>query len=115
MAFVTGLVVVVFKTKLTVEDLFSSMLAFIPTGWGILCLAIAWKPLVKRLGLWKSIRSLGRLYDAGMGMIVFIPIAICSWLPFVSTFQTRLMFNQAFSRGLEISLILAGNKPNSEL
>jgi len=115
MAFVTGVVVVVFKTKLTVEDLFSSMLAFIPTGWGILCLAIAWKPLVKRLGLWKSIRSLGRLYDAGMGMIVFIPIAICSWLPFVSTFQTRLMFNQAFSRGLEISLILAGNKPNSEL
>jgi len=39
MAFVTGVVVVVFKTKLTVEDLFSSMLAFIPTGWGILCVS----------------------------------------------------------------------------
>lgn len=115
MAFLTGLVVVVFKTTLTVKDVFASILAFIPTGWGILCLAIAWKPIVKRLGLWKSIRSLGRLYDAGMGMIVFIPVAMCSWLPFVSTFQTRLMFNQAFSRGLEISLILAGNKPNSEL
>lgn len=115
MSCLTALVVVVIKTDLTVTDLFSSMLAFIPTGWGILCLAIAWKPIVKRLGLWKSIRSLGRLYDAGMGMIVFIPIAICSWLPFVSTFQTRLMFNQAFSRGLEISLILAGNKPNKEL
>lgn len=115
MSCLTALLVVVIKTELTVTDLFSSMLAFIPTGWGILCLAIAWKPIVKRLGLWKSIRSLGRLYDAGMGMIVFIPIAICSWLPFVSTFQTRLMFNQAFSRGLEISLILAGNKPNKEL
>eukprot|EP00252_Welwitschia_mirabilis_P020487 TRINITY_DN5035_c0_g1_i1.p1 TRINITY_DN5035_c0_g1~~TRINITY_DN5035_c0_g1_i1.p1 ORF type:complete len:1905 (-),score=310.30 TRINITY_DN5035_c0_g1_i1:173-5887(-) len=112
---VAGLAVVVFLTDLTIGDLFASILAFIPTGWGVLCIAISWKPVIKRLGLWKSIRSLARLYDAGMGMIVFIPIAICSWLPFVSTFQTRLMFNQAFSRGLEISLILAGNKPNSQL
>lgn len=76
-------------------------------------IAAAWKPYVKKLGLWKSIRSLGRLYDAGMGMLIFIPVALFSWFPFVSTFQTRLMFNQAFSRGLEISLILAGNNPNT--
>lgn len=76
-------------------------------------IAAAWKPLMKRLGLWKSIRSLARLYDAGMGMVILIPIALFSWFPFVSTFQTRLMFNQAFSRGLEISLILAGNNPNT--
>lgn len=75
-------------------------------------IASAWKPVVKRMGLWKSIRSIARLYDAGMGMLIFIPIAFLSWFPFVSTFQTRLMFNQAFSRGLEISLILAGNNPN---
>lgn len=77
--------------------------------------AAAWKPIVKKVGLWKSIRSLARLYDAGMGMLIFIPVAFSSWFPFVSTFQTRLMFNQAFSRGLEISLILAGNNPNTEL
>lgn len=76
-------------------------------------IAVAWKPLMKKLGFWKSIRSMSRLYDAGMGMLIFIPIAFCSWFPFVSTFQTRLMFNQAFSRGLEISLILAGNNPNT--
>jgi callose synthase len=76
-------------------------------------IAAAWKPFVKKLGLWKSVRSLGRLYDAGMGMLIFIPVAFVSWFPFVSTFQTRLMFNQAFSRGLEISLILAGNNPNN--
>ena len=78
-------------------------------------IAAAWKPIVKKMGLWKSIRSLARLYDAGMGMLIFIPVAFSSWFPFVSTFQTRLMFNQAFSRGLEISLILAGNNPNTEL
>lgn len=70
---------------------------------------------MKKLRLWKSVRSLARLYDAVMGMLIFIPIVILSWFPFVSTFQTRLMFNQAFSRGLEISLILAGDKPNTGL
>ncbi|OIV91208.1 hypothetical protein TanjilG_30430 [Lupinus angustifolius] len=108
-----GLAVAVVLTKLTIGDIFASLLAFIPTGWGILSIAVAWKPVMKKLGLWKSIRSIGRLYDAGMGAIIFLPIVFFSWFPFVSTFQTRLMFNQAFSRGLEISLILAGNNPNT--
>lgn len=108
-----GLAVAVVLTDLSVPDIFACILAFVPTGWGIISIAAAWKPLMKKLGLWKSVRSLARLYDAGMGMVIFIPIALFSWFPFVSTFQTRLMFNQAFSRGLEISLILAGNNPNT--
>lgn len=76
-------------------------------------IAVAWKPVMKKLGIWKSVRTLARLYDAGMGMFVIVPIAMFSWLPFVSTFQTRLLFNQAFSRGLEISLILSGNNQNN--
>ncbi|XP_074292592.1 callose synthase 9-like [Silene latifolia] len=108
-----GIAVAVALTSLSLPDIFACILAFIPTGWGILSIAIAWKPVIKRLGMWKSVRSLARLYDAGMGMIIFIPIAFFSWFPFMSTFQTRLMFNQAFSRGLEISLILAGNNANS--
>ncbi|KAJ0968111.1 hypothetical protein J5N97_025028 [Dioscorea zingiberensis] len=111
-----GLVVVlalfVALTKLSIPDLFASLLAFIPTGWAILSLAITWKGLVKSLGLWESVREIARMYDAGMGMIIFIPVAFLSWFPFISTFQSRLLFNQAFSRGLEISLILAGNKAN---
>lgn len=113
MLVLAGLVAAVVLTKLSLPDIFACILAFIPTGWAILSIAVAWKPLMKKLHLWKSLRSLARLYDAGMGMFIFIPIAICSWFPFVSTFQTRLLFNQAFSRGLEISLILAGNKPNT--
>lgn len=141
-----GLAVAIKFTDLTIADVFASILAFVPTGWGILSVShhysfscflvfllslfgymlvtytplcaqicIAWKPLMKKLGLWKSIRSIALLYDAGMGMVIFIPIALSSWFPFVSTFQTRLMFNQAFSRGLEISVLLAGNNPNSGL
>ncbi|KAM3740911.1 hypothetical protein ACB098_08G135300 [Castanea mollissima] len=112
---IAGLAVAVALTNLSIPDIFACILAFVPTGWGLLSIAAAWKPIVKKVGLWKSIRSLARLYDAGMGMLIFIPVAFSSWFPFVSTFQTRLMFNQAFSRGLEISLILAGNNPNTEL
>jgi len=108
-----GLVLAILFTELSIGDVFASILAFVPTGWGIISIAMAWKPVVKKLGLWKTVRALARLYDAGTGMIIFIPIAICSWFPFISTFQTRLLFNQAFSRGLEISLILAGNNPNA--
>lgn len=108
-----GIIVAVVLTNLSVTDIFASILAFIPTGWAILSIACAWKPVIKKMGLWKSVRSLARLYDAGMGMLIFLPVAFCSWFPFVSTFQTRMMFNQAFSRGLEISLILAGDNPNS--
>ncbi|XP_006354195.1 callose synthase 9 [Solanum tuberosum] len=112
---VAGLAAAVILTELTVTDVFACILAFIPTGWGILSIAAAWKPLIKKIGMWKSFRSVARLFDAGMGVLIFIPIALFSWFPFISTFQTRLMFNQAFSRGLEISLILAGNNPNTGL
>jgi callose synthase len=45
-----------------------------------------------------------------MGLLLFTPIAFLAWFPFVSEFQTRMLFNQAFSRGLQISRILGGQK-----
>uniref|UniRef100_A0A5B7BUS1 1,3-beta-glucan synthase n=1 Tax=Davidia involucrata TaxID=16924 RepID=A0A5B7BUS1_DAVIN len=109
---IAALCLVVVFSDLSIADLFACILAFIPTGWAIICLAIAWKRIVRSLGLWDSVREFSRMYDAGMGMIIFAPVAVLSWFPFVSTFQSRLLFNQAFSRGLEISIILAGNKAN---
>jgi len=114
-AILAGVTVAIVLTDLTVGDVFASSLAFIPTGWGLLCIAIALRPIMKWVGLWSSVRGIARLYDAAMGMVVFIPIALLSWFPFVSTFQTRLVFNQAFSRGLEISVLLAGDNPNRAL
>lgn len=111
---VAALCLVVALTGLSVPDLFASVLAFIATGWAVLCLAITWRRVVWSLGLWESVKEFARMYDAGMGIIIFAPVAILSWFPFVSTFQSRILFNQAFSRGLEISLILAGNKANVE-
>jgi callose synthase len=94
----------------TVGDLFASILAFIPTGWALLQIAQACKPLVLQLGFWHSVKSLARGYEYLMGLFLFTPVAVLSWFPFISEFQTRLLFNQAFSRGLQISRILAGRK-----
>ncbi|KAG0624695.1 hypothetical protein M758_3G268300 [Ceratodon purpureus] len=115
LAVVAGVSVAVVLTDLTIGDVFASALAIIPTGWGLLSIAIAMRPIVKRCRLWKSVQGIARLYDAAMGMILFIPIALLSWFPFVTTFQTRLVFNQAFSRGLEIAVLLAGNNPNAAI
>ncbi|CAD6212301.1 unnamed protein product [Miscanthus lutarioriparius] len=111
---IAGIALLIVLTSFTVADLFASALAFIATVWCVLCLAITWKRVVKALGLWDSVREIARMYDAGMGAIIFVPIVFFSWFPFVSTFQSRFLFNQAFSRGLEISLILAGNKANQQ-
>lgn len=60
--------------------------------------------------IWASVKELSRAYEYVMGLIIFLPIAVLSWFPFVSEFQTRLLFNQAFSRGLQIAMILSGKK-----
>ncbi|KAL5722918.1 Callose synthase 5 [Ranunculus cassubicifolius] len=95
---------------LTVGDIFVSLLAFLPTGWALLQIAQAFRTPMKSLGLWGSVKALARGYEYIMGLVIFMPVAILAWFPFVSDFQTRLLFNQAFSRGLQISRILAGGK-----
>eukprot|EP00252_Welwitschia_mirabilis_P024085 TRINITY_DN6_c2_g1_i1.p1 TRINITY_DN6_c2_g1~~TRINITY_DN6_c2_g1_i1.p1 ORF type:complete len:1930 (-),score=301.24 TRINITY_DN6_c2_g1_i1:544-6333(-) len=91
-------------------DLFACVLAFMPTGWALLQIAQACRPIVEKIEFWDSVRALARAYEFIMGLLLFTPVAILAWFPFVSEFQTRLLFNQAFSRGLQISRILAGRK-----
>ncbi|KAJ4886039.1 Callose synthase 9 [Raphanus sativus] len=75
-----GIIVEVVLTELSVTDILACvLLAFVPTGWGILSIACAWKPVSKRIGMWESVRSLAWLYDAGMGMLIFLPVALFSW------------------------------------
>ncbi|ONK69903.1 uncharacterized protein A4U43_C05F28050 [Asparagus officinalis] len=113
LGFLSVMTVLFVVCGLTVPDVFASILGFMPTGWSILLIGQATKPLVKRVGFWDSIRELGRAYEYVMGLVLFAPIAVLAWFPFVSEFQTRLLFNQAFSRGLQISRILAGRKDSN--
>ncbi|XVF20923.1 hypothetical protein REPUB_Repub12eG0045600 [Reevesia pubescens] len=108
--FLLAIVIILFKLcGLTVSDLFASIIAFTPTGWAFILIGQACRPLLPKL-IWGPIKELARAYDYMMGLLLFTPIAILSWLPSVSEFQTRILFNQAFSRGLHISMILAGRK-----
>ncbi|XVF58503.1 hypothetical protein PTKIN_Ptkin07bG0071100 [Pterospermum kingtungense] len=111
--FLASLAIIIVLSKaygLTIPDLLAAVLAFLPTGWALLLIAQACRPLLKGLNMWKWIKEMARVYDYIMALVLLMPIAILSWLPFVSEFQTRILFNQAFSRGLQISIILAGRK-----
>ncbi|RCV46752.1 hypothetical protein SEVIR_9G560600v4 [Setaria viridis] len=109
-SFIAILIVLIVFLHMALRDIFVCFLAFLPTGWGILLIAQACKPLARRVGLWGSVRALARAYEIIMGVLLFTPITILAWFPFVSEFQTRMLFNQAFSRGLQISRILGGQK-----
>ncbi|XP_071726510.1 callose synthase 11-like [Rutidosis leptorrhynchoides] len=101
-------------TKLTVLDLFSSVLAFIPTGWGIISIAQVLRPFLENSIVWDTVVSLARLYDMLIGMCVLTPLAFLSWMPGFQSMQTRILFNEAFSRGLQISRLLTGKNINTE-
>ncbi|CAN4114063.1 unnamed protein product [Withania somnifera] len=110
LTFVATLVILMTLLHMTPKDMVVCVLAFLPTGWGILLIAQALKPVVRRAGFWGSVRTLARGYEIVMGLLLFTPVAFLAWFPFVSEFQTRMLFNQAFSRGLQISRILGGQR-----
>ncbi|XP_020230516.1 callose synthase 7 isoform X3 [Cajanus cajan] len=95
---------------LTISDFFAAIIAFMPSGWAIIQIAQAWKVWLKGVRLWGTVKELCRAYDYVMGLIIFMPIFFLSRFTFVSVWQTRLLFSQAFSRGLPISTILAGKE-----
>ncbi|KAL6283334.1 hypothetical protein ACE6H2_014263 [Prunus campanulata] len=101
-----------FVCKLSWKDILVCSLAFFPTGWGLILFAQAVRPLIENTGLWEFTRVLAKTYDYGMGIALFAPIAVFSWLPILSAFQTRFLFNEAFNRHLQIQPILAGKKKN---
>ncbi|XP_019429555.1 PREDICTED: callose synthase 3-like [Lupinus angustifolius] len=110
LTFISILVTLIALPHMTVQDIVVCILAFMPTGWGMLQIAQALRPVVKRAGFWGSVKTLARGYEIVMGLLLFTPVAFLAWFPFVSEFQTRMLFNQAFSRGLQISRILGGHR-----
>ncbi|XP_051126001.1 callose synthase 11 [Andrographis paniculata] len=102
-------------TRVTVIDFIKSLLAFVPTGWGMLMIAQVLRPFLQSSLVWDTVVSLARLYDMMFGLIVMAPLAFLSWMPGFQEMQTRILFNEAFSRGLQISRILTGKKSNVDI
>ncbi|CAA0825289.1 Callose synthase 11 [Striga hermonthica] len=109
---VTVLVVILLLhfTDVSALDFIKSLLAFVPTGWGIILIAQVLRPFLQSSVVWETVVSLARLYDMIFGLIVMVPLAFLSWMPGFQQMQTRILFNEAFSRGLQISRILTGKK-----
>ncbi|XP_020549899.1 putative callose synthase 8 [Sesamum indicum] len=82
---------------LSLRDLIVCCLAFLPTGWGLILVAQTLRPKIENTGLWHFAWVFARAYDYGMGVVLFAPIAILAWLPIISAFQTRFLFNDADS------------------
>ncbi|KAF8695981.1 hypothetical protein HU200_036860 [Digitaria exilis] len=111
---VAAIVVLLEFTKFQFVDTFTSLLAFLPTGWGIISIALVFKPFLRRSEMvWKTVVTVARLYDILFGVIVMAPVAVLSWLPGLQEMQTRILFNEAFSRGLHISQIITGKKAHA--
>ncbi|KAF9610931.1 hypothetical protein IFM89_025741 [Coptis chinensis] len=107
-------IVVLLKfTALKAMDLLSSVLAFIPTGYGLISIAQVFRPSLQSTVMWDTVVSLARFYDMLFAVIVMAPVAFLSWMPGFQSMQTRILFNEAFSRGLHISRILASKRTNN--
>ncbi|KAF7805933.1 callose synthase 12-like [Senna tora] len=100
-------------TALKFVDILTGILAFVPTGWGVILIAQVFQPYLKHTMIWEGVVSVARLYDILFGMIVMAPMALLSWLPGIQFMQTRILFNEAFSRGLHISQILTSKNIRS--
>ncbi|XP_075498077.1 putative callose synthase 8 isoform X2 [Primulina tabacum] len=107
---VATIVTLSFICDLSLKDLIICCLAFLPTGWGLILVSQTLRPKMECIGLWEFTRVFARAYDYGMGVLLFFPVAVLAWLPIISAFQTRFLFNEAFSRRLQIQPILAGKK-----
>ncbi|OIV89498.1 hypothetical protein TanjilG_20432 [Lupinus angustifolius] len=97
-------------TEFEFMDIFTSLVAFIPTGWGMILIAQVLRAILQHTIIWHGVVSLARMYDILFGIIVMAPVALLSWLPGFQDMQTRILFNEAFSRGLRISQIVTGKK-----
>ncbi|GJV43514.1 callose synthase 3 [Tanacetum coccineum] len=58
--FVSIIMIMTALPHMTLQDIIVCILAFMPAGWGLILVAQACSPIVKRIGLWESVRTLAR-------------------------------------------------------
>ncbi|CAL0322621.1 unnamed protein product [Lupinus luteus] len=105
-----AILVIIALMEFEFMDIFTSLVAFIPIGWGMILIAQVFRAILQHTIIWHGVVSLARMYGILFGIIVMAPVALLSWLPGFQDMQTRILFNEAFSRGLRISQLVTGKK-----
>ncbi|EPS71687.1 hypothetical protein M569_03072, partial [Genlisea aurea] len=77
-------------TGFVFADLLRSLLAFVPTGWGLICVAQVLRPFLERSRAWDTVVAVARFYEIMFGVMVMVPVALVSWLPGFQNMQTRI-------------------------
>ncbi|CAI5535516.1 unnamed protein product [Closterium sp. Naga37s-1] len=92
LVFLAAFITALSFTNLSFSDVFLLPLVFLPTGWGFLQLTLVVAgafPVVETWWTWGLVRSFARTYEFIIGVIVFLPMAVLSWLPGVQDMQTK--------------------------
>ncbi|CAI5488704.1 unnamed protein product [Closterium sp. Naga37s-1] len=94
LVFLAAFITALSFTSLSFSDLFLLPLVFLPTGWGFLQLTLVVAgafPAVETWWTWGLVKSFARTYEFIIGVIVFLPMAVLSWLPGVQDMQTKIL------------------------
>ncbi|KAL2466485.1 Callose synthase 12 [Abeliophyllum distichum] len=111
---IVGIIALRMLTSFKILDVFICLLAFVPAGWGFISITLVLRPFLQKLMIWESVVSFARVYEMMFGVIVMSPVAVLSWMPGIQYMQTRILFNEAFNRGVQLSHILAGKMPKAD-
>ncbi|CAI7897257.1 unnamed protein product [Closterium sp. NIES-53] len=104
LVFLAAFITALSFTNLSFSDVFLLPLVFLPTGWGFLQLTLVVAgafPVVEMWWTWGLVRSFARTYEFIIGVIVFLPMAVLSWLPGVQDMQTKVCIFYLVLRALD--------------
>ncbi|KAJ8565673.1 hypothetical protein K7X08_008249 [Anisodus acutangulus] len=98
LSFVSLLISLIAILHLKFRDIIICILAFMPTGWGMLLIAQAFRPWIRRAGFWGSVRTLASGYGIIMGLLLFTPVAFLACRKFTADRSTIMNQSQLLNR-----------------
>ncbi|KAH7422349.1 hypothetical protein KP509_12G004600 [Ceratopteris richardii] len=108
------LIVLATKTSFQFFDTVLSVFAFLPTGWALLSIALVFRRFIERTPFWEIVISVARLYELFLGILVFIPLLVLSWIPGFQGMQSRILFSTAYVNKINIARLLQAKQPKKQ-
>ncbi|KAH7422298.1 hypothetical protein KP509_12G002500 [Ceratopteris richardii] len=111
---VVVLIVLATRTSFQIIDTILSVFAFLPTGWALLSIVVVFRRFIEHTPVWEIVVSVARLYELFLGILVFIPLLVLSWIPGFQDMQNRILFSTAYISGINITRLFEEKKPRNQ-